>query len=62
MHCTLNSSANKEKNEISCLTLPVRVDAELCVQFLVSLRLPDRLHVDRVLMDQIQPAVRSHAR
>lgn len=51
-----------KRSQISCLTLPVRVDAELGVQFLVSLRLPDRLHVDRVLMDQIQPAVPRHAR
>lgn len=40
-------------NEKMELGFPVRIDAELGVQFLVFLLFPDRLHVNCVLMHQI---------
>lgn len=45
---------NGARGEISLLTFPVGVDAELRVELLVSLLFPDPLDVNRVPMDQIQ--------
>lgn len=52
----------RSRSPISPLTLPARVDAELGVKFLVSLRFADGLHVNRVLVHQIQSAVSRHRR
>lgn len=49
-------------SSISQLTLPARVDAELGVKLLELLRFPDGLHVDGVLMNQIQAAGSCHRR
>lgn len=44
------------------LTFLVRIDAKLCVQFLVSLRFADRLNVNGVLMNQIHPLSSCHVK
>lgn len=44
------------------LTFLVRIDAELCVQFLVSLRFSDRLNVNSVLTNQIHSLASCHVK